>query len=199
MASKHAVLALVIERPDYGYDLAKRLDERCGPWAWSRQAVYKALEELAEDKHVRTREHVRARGEARATGRNQRTVYEATPGGIDYFDSWMFDPAAMETSRPELELKIVLARSHELPTLIEMTWAHEQQCVDRLAALAREAQGAESGGALSWADVAEKLVRDTEIKRLRLRVECLQEARRTMQLFLDRTAEPSSRWPRRAG
>jgi DNA-binding PadR family transcriptional regulator len=194
MAAKQAVLGLVIERPDYGYELAKRLQERCGPWAWSRQAVYKALDELAESKHVR------ALGAADAASRDQRrTVFEATPAGIDYFGSWMFDQAAMEASRSELELKIVLARPHELPKLIEMTWAHEQQCVDRLAALARQAQAVESGGALSWPDVGEMLVRDIEIKRLRLRVECLQEARRTMQLFLDRTAGPSSRRPRHAG
>jgi len=191
MAAKQAVLGLVIERPDYGYELAKRLQERCGPWAWSRQSVYKALDELAESKHVR------ALG---AASRDQRrTVFEATSAGIDYFGSWMFDQAAMEASRSELELKIVLARPHELPKLIEMTWAHEQQCVDRLAALARQAQAVQSGGALSWPDVGEMLVRDIEIKRLRLRVECLQEARRTMQLFLDRTAEPSSHRPRHAG
>jgi DNA-binding PadR family transcriptional regulator len=195
MAAKHAVLGLVIERPDYGYELAKRLQERCGPWAWTRQAVYKALEDLEESKHVRAldRERVILGGEQR------RTVYEATPGGIDYFDSWMCGTAAMEASRSELELKIVLARPHELPVLIDMTWVHEQRCVDRLAALARQAQVAVPGGVASWPDAGEMLVRDTEIKRLRLRVECLQEARRTMQLFLERTAGPTSHRPRQAG
>ena len=194
MAAKQAVLGLVIERPDYGYELAKRLQERCGPWSWSRQAVYKALDELAESKHV----HARGKGQARS-GDQRRTVFEATQGGIDYFDSWMSDPATMEASRSELELKIVLARPRELPGLIEMTWAHEQQCVDRLATAARQTQAAESGDSLlSWSDVGEMLVRDTEIKRLRMRIEWLQEARRTMQLFLDR-ATGTSRGARQTG
>jgi DNA-binding PadR family transcriptional regulator len=193
MASKHAVLGLVIERPDHGYELAKRLEERCGPWGWSRQAVYTALKELAESKHVR------ALGETQAASADQRrAVFEATPAGIDYFGSWMFDQAAMEVSHSELELKIVLARPRELPKLIEMTWAHEQQCVDRLAAMAREARASEPAGALSWLDIGEMLVKDTEIKRLRLRVECLQEARRTMQLFLDRAAGSAAHRPRQA-
>jgi DNA-binding PadR family transcriptional regulator len=193
MASKQAVLGLVIEHPDHGYELAKRLEERCGPWRWSRQAVYTALKELAKSKHVRALE-----GADAARRDQRRTVFKATPAGIDYFDSWMFDQAAMEVSHSELELKIVLARPHELPKLIEMTWAHEQQCVDRLAALARQAHAARSGGARSWSDVGEMLIRDTEIKRLRLRIECLQEARSTMQLFLDRAAGKSSHRPRPA-
>lgn len=186
MAAKHAVLGLVIERPDYGYGLTKRLGDRCGPWTWTRQAVYKALEDLEEGKHVRPLDRERVIG-----GEERRTVYEATPGGIDYFDSWMCATAAIEPSRSELELKIALARPHELPVLIDMTWVHEQRCVDRLAALARKARAAEPGGIASWPDAGEMLVRDTEIKRLRLRVECLQEARRTMQLFLERTTGPN--------
>lgn len=194
MAAKQAVLGLVIERPDYGYELARRLQERCGPWAWSRQAVYKALDELAESKHVRALDRPPAASED-----PRRIIYQATSGGVDYFGAWMFDSAAMEASRSELELKIVLARPHELAQLIDMTWTHEQQCVDRLGALARQVQQIDPGEASSWVQVGEMLVRDTEIKRLRLRVECLQEARRTMQVFLDRRAGPSSRRPRPAG
>jgi DNA-binding PadR family transcriptional regulator len=194
MAAKQAVLGLVIEQPDYGYELAKRLQARCGPWAWSHPTVYKALKELAESKHVRPLDKSQA-----ASDEPRRKVFEATPGGIHYFDAWMLGQVGMEASRSELELKIVLARPHQLPKLIDMTWAHEQQCVDRLAALARTTQQVESGGELSWPDVGEMLVRDTEIKRLRSQVEFLQEARRTMQLFLDRAAGSSSHRSRQTG
>jgi DNA-binding PadR family transcriptional regulator len=194
VASKQAVLGLVIECPDYGYNLAKRLKQRCGPGAWSRQSVYLALDELVETKHVRPRD------EAQTMGEGQRIVYEATSGGVAYFQEWMFTPTAMEAPRDELELKIVLARPHELPKLIEMAWAQEQECVNKLATLTREAKRAESGrGPLSWSDVAEKLIRDNKTRRLRLRVECLQENREAMKLFLDRSAGPSSRRLRRAG
>jgi DNA-binding PadR family transcriptional regulator len=199
MAAKHAVLGLVIERADHGYELARRLQDRCGPWAWSRPTVYKALEDLDESKYVC------ALGGARAASNSPpRTVYEATPRGVDYFGEWMFGEAAMEASRFELELKIMLARPHELPTLIDMTWKHEHECVERLAVLGRETRRAQSddsgdGDALSWADVGELWTKGNEIKRLRLRVECLQEGRRTMQMFLDRTTGTSSHRPRQGG
>jgi DNA-binding PadR family transcriptional regulator len=195
MAAKHAVLGLVIERPDHGYKLAKRLHERCGPCSWSPQAVYKSLVELADSKHVRARDTPPATKEDQ-----RRTVYEATQGGIDYFAAWMCNPAALVASRSELELKIVLARPYELQALIEMTWAQEQQCVDRLATLVRAAQGSDkSSETLSWSDIGVRLVGDTEIKRLRLRVEWLQEARGTMRLFLARTAERSPHRRPKAG
>jgi DNA-binding PadR family transcriptional regulator len=181
MASKHAVLGLVIERPDYGYGLYKRLDQRCGPWAWSRPAVYAALEELstaklvsADDSHTRD-----------SSGRQARMIYSATPGGVSFFDDWMFGLSALEAPRQELELKLVMARPHELPRLIEMSLAHEQDCVERLAALAREARRTVTGAQPTWSDVAGRLVRDTEVKQLRLRVEWLQEARTAMKLFLN--------------
>jgi len=189
MASKHAVLGLVIERPDYGYGLYKRLEERCGPWAWSRPAVYAALEELstaklvsADDSHARD-----------SSGKQARTIYSATPGGVSFFDDWMFGPSALEAPRQELELKLVMARPHEIPRLIEMSLAQEQDCVERIAFLAREARRVLTGPQRSWSEVAARLVRDTEVKQLRLRVEWLQEARRTMKLFLGQHShEPPS-------
>jgi DNA-binding PadR family transcriptional regulator len=193
MASKQAVLGLVIERPAHGYEIIRRMRERCGPSAWGRSTIYRALEELEKSKHVR------ALGDVEPRAVRPRTVYEATPAGIGYFESWMCSQAAMEASRSELELKIVMARPHELPELIGMTWAHEQQCVYQLAALGRQTRGIESGGPLSWPDVGGTLVRDTEIRRLRSRIEFFQEARKTMKLFLDRTAGTSSRRPRQAG
>lgn len=41
MSLKHAVLALVVERRGYGYDLAHRLEERVGPaWRLNPSAIY---------------------------------------------------------------------------------------------------------------------------------------------------------------
>jgi DNA-binding PadR family transcriptional regulator len=149
MASKHAVLGLVIERPDYGYGLHKRLSQRCGPWAWSRAAVYAALEELSSAKLVSADE-----SDARqSSGRQARTIFSATPGGVAFFDEWIFGPSALEAPRQELELKLVMARPHELPRLIEMSLLQEQDCVERLAALAREARRAVTGAPPGWSEI----------------------------------------------
>jgi DNA-binding PadR family transcriptional regulator len=187
MASKHAVLGLVIERPDYGYGLFKRLEERCGPWAWSRPSVYTALEELSRANLVSVIGQAKRSCEAEGSGEKQgRAIYRATPWGVTFFEEWMFGPDALEAPRQELELKLAMARTHELPRLIDMTLVQEQTCVERLATLSREARRAPSAMPLSLPDVAARLVRDTEVQQLRLHVEWLQQARETMKPLLDR-------------
>ena len=54
MSAKHAVLGLVIEQPGYGYQLARRLEVRCGAWGWEPSGVYSALDSLSREGNVRS-------------------------------------------------------------------------------------------------------------------------------------------------
>jgi DNA-binding PadR family transcriptional regulator len=49
MSAKNAVLGLVIERPGYGYDLARRLEERFGSSGFAPTGVYSALDQLSSE------------------------------------------------------------------------------------------------------------------------------------------------------
>jgi DNA-binding PadR family transcriptional regulator len=182
MSAKHAVLGLVIERPGYGYDLARRLEERCGSWGWERSGVYSALDQLARDGHVRTE---KAKG-ANASGRSApRAIYESTPAGVDYFREWMLRSSSPSPVRQELDLKILFSGPELLPRLIEQTWAQEQMCMDHLRALTAATAPPPSRRGASWREMAPILQRDAEVKLLQVRVEWLQNARRVMKAVLE--------------
>jgi len=189
MSAKHAVLGLVIERPGYGYQLAQRLQERCGSWRWEPSGVYSALDQLERD------EHVRGRGTgARSAGRGApRVIYEATRKGEQFFLAWMLASSAPSPTRQELDLKILLSSSELLPRLIELTWAQEQHCIDELRALGRGVPAGAVDLSMSWEDAAVVLQRNGEIKLLQARVEWLQDARKVMRLIHERESKRTTR------
>jgi DNA-binding PadR family transcriptional regulator len=171
MSAKHAVLALVIERSSYGYQLVQRVQDRCGPWAWSAPAVYSGLDTLAREDLVRVVGAKRG-STARAA---PRAIYEATPQGQQYLDDWMLGCPPLGPWRQELELKILLARPQDYGPLIDMAWAQERTCAERLKELGACA-------AVGWKEVQ---VRDAEIKFWRTRMEWLQDTRATIKTVLE--------------
>jgi DNA-binding PadR family transcriptional regulator len=185
MSAKHAVLGLVIERPGYGYQLAQRLEERCGAWGWERSGVYGALTRLESEKHVRV---VGKRGSG-ATGRGApRTIYESTVKGVAFFEEWILKSSPPSPFRQELDLKLLFSGPEFLPVLIDQTWAQEQMCMDEMRALTSTGQVGPADRMATWGEAAAVLQRDGEIKFLQARIEWLQDSRKTMRAVLDRSA-----------
>ncbi|MHB8241057.1 MAG: PadR family transcriptional regulator [Solirubrobacteraceae bacterium] len=182
MSAKQAVLGLVIERPGYGYELAQRLEERCGAWDWDKTGVYAHLRALTKEGHVRERPPT-----AGSVGRRPRTFFEATPEGEDMFQAWMAAGSRPAHVRQELDLKLLFSRIETLPGWIEQTWTQEQLCLDQLRTLRTTAPAAISE-ATELSELARVLLRDGEMKALQLRIEWLQNARKAMKLILDRHA-----------
>jgi DNA-binding PadR family transcriptional regulator len=176
MSAKNAVLGLVIERPGYGYDLARRLQERFGSSGFAPTGVYSALDQLGAEALVRS-------VGSRAGGTNERAaprmIYEATPKGIDHFEQWMLGGSSLAPVRDELYMKIALSKPHNLSRLIELAQKQEQDCLTRLESLRRPAARSRSAPK-AWSEVAVLLVRDAEIRQLQARVEWLQKARVVM-------------------
>jgi DNA-binding PadR family transcriptional regulator len=175
MSAKNAVLGLVIERPGYGYDLARRLETRFGSSGFAPTGVYSALDQLSSEALVRSAgSRVGATNERAAP----RTIYEATRKGVDHFEEWMLGCSSLAPVRDELYMKIALSKPHNLSRLIELARAQEEECLARLQDLRHPATTHSSGGPpRSWSDVAVLLVRDAEVKQLQARVEWLQKAR----------------------
>jgi DNA-binding PadR family transcriptional regulator len=172
MSAKNAVLGLVIERPGYGYDLARRLQERFGSSGFAPTGVYSALDQLSSEALVRS-------AGRRAGVEKTRVVYEATQEGIEHFERWMLDSSSLAPVRDELYMKLALSKPHNLSRLIELAQAQEEDCLARLQALRRSAPGA-AAAPKAWSDVAGLLVRDAEVRQLQARVEWLQKARAIM-------------------
>jgi DNA-binding PadR family transcriptional regulator len=176
MSAKNAVLGLVIERPGYGYDLARRLEERFGSSGFAPTGVYSALDQLSSEELVRS---AGSRGDGANERAAPRMVYEATPKGIDHFEAWMLGGSSLAPVRDELYMKIALSRPHNLCRLIELTQSQEEACLARLEEL-RQPTARVQRAARAWPEVAVLLVRDAEIKQLQARVEWLQKARSIM-------------------
>jgi DNA-binding PadR family transcriptional regulator len=189
MSAKNAVLGLVIERPGYGYDLARRLQSRFGSSGFAPTGVYSALDQLSAD------EMVRSAGQRRNTANERaapRTIYEATPKGVDHFEAWMLGGSSLAPVRDELYMKIALSKPHNLSRLIELARSQEEDCLVRMQSL-KQPLGGQGGALRAWSEVAVLLVRDAEIKQLEARVEWLQKARAIMQ----RLHEAQARCPAR--
>jgi DNA-binding PadR family transcriptional regulator len=176
MSAKNAVLGLVIERPGYGYDLARRLEERFGSSGFAPTGVYSALDQLRSEALVRS---AGSRADTANERAAPRTIYEATPKGIDRFEEWMLGCSSLAPVRDELYMKIALSKPHNLSRLIELAQTQEEACLARLGDL-RQPATRSRGGPRAWSDVAVLLVRDAEIKQLQARVEWLQKARAIM-------------------
>jgi DNA-binding PadR family transcriptional regulator len=176
MSAKNAVLGLVIERPGYGYDLARRLEERFGSSGFAPTGVYSALDQLSAEALVR---NAGSRADATNERAAPRTIYEATSKGVDYFEEWMLGCSSLAPVRDELYMKIALSRPHNLGRLIELARTQEEACLTRLEDL-RQPTTRSRGAPRAWSDVAVLLVRDAEIKQLQARVEWLQKARAVM-------------------
>ena len=81
-----AVLALVIERPSYGYELSKRLGERFGELlAVSRSHVYGALDALQRGGLIEPLPQPRAEEQAR----QPKVHYRATAAGERALSEWV--------------------------------------------------------------------------------------------------------------
>jgi DNA-binding PadR family transcriptional regulator len=191
VSAKNAVLGLVIERPGYGYDLARRLQERFGSSGFAPTGVYSALDQLSSDALVRS---VGSRANADNERAAPRTIYEATPKGVDHFEQWMIGCSSLAPVRDELYMKIALSKPHNLSRLIELARSQEEDCLARLQSLRRPAIA--QGGLRAWSEVAVLLVRDAEIKQLQARIEWLQKARVVMEKLNDAQAHCSARGDR---
>jgi DNA-binding PadR family transcriptional regulator len=75
MSARYAVLGLLIEEPDHGYQLAQRMQERLGSPQVRSTYVYRLLQELEREELIR-----RAREEPRGAG-SPRVVFEVTALG----------------------------------------------------------------------------------------------------------------------
>lgn len=188
MSAKNAVLGLVIERPGYGYDLARRLQERFGSSGFAPTGVYSALDQLSSEALVRSVGCKTGTDKGRGA---PRTIYEATAEGIERFEEWMLDSSSLAPVRDELYMKLALSKPHNLSRLIELAQTQEEDCLARLQALRRPAARAMAAPA-GWSDVAVLLVRDAEIKQLQARVEWLQKARSIMGKLSGAKAQDSA-------
>jgi len=118
------VLGLVIEQPDHGFSLERRLEERFSAARFAYSTAYSALRRLQKDGLVRVAETDPAAGEE--------VAYEATGKGVEHFRNWVRAPTSAPVPREELHAKIALCEPRDLPRLIDAVHSEELACIAEL-------------------------------------------------------------------
>ena len=174
MPLKHAVLALLAERRDYGYDLARRFEDRVGPgWRLNTSAIYPALDQLEQAGLVESSQRT---GGSR---RSPRVVYTPTRAAAAALDSWLGSASTRpEPVRVELHLKLAFAQARHRPALADQLAAEAYACEQLLARYV--ASGSTPCAANDWAGTARRLVDAAVVARLRADLAWLNDARATV-------------------
>lgn len=188
MSLKLAVLGLLVERRGYGYDLARRFEDRVGSgWQLNEGAIYVALDNLQREGLV---QHIP--DDAPPTGKRRthrgapRVMYEATSRGGEEFETWMAASSMRAPLREELHLKLALSRLDHLPRLVEITVEQERACLERLESYSGALRFEELVRTVEpWEAVSAVMVRDAEIGYLQATVEWLRRIREAMQWLLE--------------
>lgn len=132
MPIHHAVLALLAEGPNYGYELKGTFEEAIGP-QWGELNIghlYQILDRLERDGLVSKRVHPQAR-------RPARSVYRLTRAGRKELEEWLQTPFVRESGyRDDFFLKLFAAARVGGSALDGVLATQREAYVQELAALA---------------------------------------------------------------
>ena len=122
------VLALVIERPSYGYELAARYERRFATFLpLGAGNVYSSLDKLEGYKMIAQQHSVELRATRGARGK--RAYYEATLNGVNEHAAWLRSPIREEQWKTELLARIATATSIGTAGLRELVDDYEQHAL----------------------------------------------------------------------
>jgi DNA-binding PadR family transcriptional regulator len=172
-----ALLALLLERPGHGGDLANRLATRLGEtWKVDTNDVYRLLEQLAGTGLAVARDEPKR-------GNHGRThlVYHPTESTSAALSTWMETLLPREPVRLGLQAKLAVARPQDAPRLLVALKAYERECLV-LAHLVFPTDGE----ARSWAALCMDCTRDAISAQLQTEVDWAARTRQRINEYLQR-------------
>jgi DNA-binding PadR family transcriptional regulator len=181
MAAKDLILGLIVDRPDYGYSLKRRLGDQLGSAGFAESIIYSALDSLTRDGLIEAVDRSEAGARKRRGGRN--ASYRATQKGIAHFDAWMADSSPLAPMREELRMKLALCKPRHVPRLIDIAWAQEQLCIDRLRALQCSEERIALDDCSTLPQALDSLLLDADAALLQASIEWLGRLRVTLRRF----------------
>jgi DNA-binding PadR family transcriptional regulator len=130
----YAVLALVIERPSYGYEIAERFDRRFGEFLPATQSnVYDVLKRLERD------ELIEEAGRGGSRGRPQINYRATAEGGVAY-RSWLVGQLRADPQRSELLSRLASTGLRRAEVMMGVIDCYEEACLREGLAVATRSQ-----------------------------------------------------------
>lgn len=170
LSTKHAVLGLMIDRPSYGYNLQRQINERLGFLGLAESTVYKTLERLELDGWV---EEVGEKAVGQTRRGAPRVLYRATPAGVAHFKAWMGEASDRSVLRDELQAKLALSDPEDLPQLLATAEAQASECLEELVAVRRPSFADLATADVDWSVAARYMVDDFKARWLESLVDWL--------------------------
>lgn len=165
-----AVLALVIEKPSYGYEVWQRFEQRFGGVLdVGSSRIYQVVNALLEDGLVEE-----VPGEATGSRRQPRPRYRATAHGTRAHRSWLAEELRGDPRQLELRRRLLAVGGDDASTLLDVVDRYERGCLDEMAELRTVAPGGE-------ADVCDRLLAEERRLMLEARMKWILFARRQLQ------------------
>ncbi|NDJ18207.1 PadR family transcriptional regulator [Myxacorys almedinensis] len=126
MSLSHAILALILDTPCSGYDLAKDFDRAVNFfWSASHQQIYRELAKLEEQGWVQ----VEAIAQLNRPGKK---LYSITEAGKAHLAKWLTQPSDVMPIKEELLVKLWAGHLLEPAILSEEVKRHRQFHADKL-------------------------------------------------------------------
>jgi DNA-binding PadR family transcriptional regulator len=181
MSMKYALLGLLVERPGYAYDLARRFEDTVGPaFIVHYGAIYQALDALERDALISGALREDAPPDERRRHPGPRVVYETTDEGVEAYEAWIRSPARVEPLRGDLALKVALSRPEHGPTLLGLIDEYELACLERLRDHSAAAERADTSGGAGWRLSSSAIARERATRLLNAEIEWVRDLRRSV-------------------
>lgn len=173
-----ALLALLLERPGHGGDLANRLAGRLGEtWRLDTNDVYRLLEQL-ERRGLAVSRAEPMRNDHHRT----HLVFHPTAETAEALTLWMRTPLPRGPVRLGLQAKLSVARRQDAQCLLEALEAYERECL-----LLSRLVGPSDGQAVSWAALCRDCTREVVRAQLQIEVDWAVRTRQRINAFLSRS------------
>jgi DNA-binding PadR family transcriptional regulator len=168
-----ALVALLVQGPSYGYELANRLERQLGPgWTIQRPSLYRMLHGLHEKGLISP-----ISGEKTDSSR---VVYRATEFAEPAVVAWMSNPVSLEHGQLQLQARMVVARQEDLPRLVIALGSYERALFARRAEVE---EGLPARHSLRAAMMT--MVRDASIQRIRGELQWVDKSRRRIHALME--------------
>jgi DNA-binding PadR family transcriptional regulator len=171
---KAAVLAVLLDAPGHGYDVARRLNRRMGSsWTVRPKHIYSTIKQLEQDGLVCAKEQHLDKPPYR------RTVFHPTAHAEQARREWLAERPASSFVRSDIHARIAFSSEQDIPELLRSLAERREDILEEI-----EENAATETARVCWLGVSMSLYRSAVDKRLKAEMEWIGEACRELEAHL---------------
>jgi DNA-binding PadR family transcriptional regulator len=171
-----AVLAVLIEAPGHGWDVARRASRRMGSsWRVEPRHVYPYLKQLEADGLVRSER------ESSKRSPYVRDVYYPTEKGEQARREWLATPPTTGIIRTDLQVRLAFSNEEDIPDLLRALAERRLDILEEI-----EENAASETARVSYVGTIISLQCSSVDKRLKAEVEWIDEAGRELEALREK-------------